>query len=275
MVGGALSWAVCVEGSLREAERLAEKALATGAELGLQDHPALIEPLRTRGRLCFERGDLQGAETALERSMMLGEKCRPSLALISAAALARVWVSEGRLSDATEAAACRARRSSRPTSTVPSSPCWTGSMRGSPCSKVTPTGPRSSRRHCRASVRRSRLEARLHLAKRGPDAALSVLEQCEPATPREQVDLLMLRARCEVDLASANADASLAAAVDAARLHGFTLRDRRGAVSTRSSARGAACVRRRSMTLPTRCSSCWSELSRSPRPRDRWRSSTR
>ena len=71
----------------------------------MQDHPALIEPLRTRGRLCFERGDLRGAETALERSMMLGEKCRPSLALVSAAALARVWVSEGRLDDATEAAA--------------------------------------------------------------------------------------------------------------------------------------------------------------------------
>ncbi len=58
MVGGALSWAVCVEGSLREAEALGEKALATGEELGLHDHPALIEPLRTRGRLCFERGDL-------------------------------------------------------------------------------------------------------------------------------------------------------------------------------------------------------------------------
>ena len=51
MVGGALSWAVCVEGSLHEAKALAEKALASGAELGLQDHPALIEPLRTRGRL--------------------------------------------------------------------------------------------------------------------------------------------------------------------------------------------------------------------------------
>jgi LuxR family maltose regulon positive regulatory protein len=61
----------------------------------------------------------------------------------------------------------------------------------------------------------------MHLAQRGPHAALTVLERCEPATPREQVDLLTLRARSEVDLHSSNADASLASAVDAARLHGF------------------------------------------------------
>jgi LuxR family transcriptional regulator, maltose regulon positive regulatory protein len=72
------------------------------------------------------------------------------------------------------------------------------------------------------STRRRRLEARLHLAKRGPHAALMVLEHCEPATPRERVDVLMLRARGEVDLRSSKAEASLAAAVEAARLHDFT-----------------------------------------------------
>jgi LuxR family maltose regulon positive regulatory protein len=72
-----------------------------------------------------------------------------------------------------------------------------------------------------ASMRRSRLEARQHLAEREPDAALRALETVVAATPREQVDLLMLRARCDLDRASSNADTSLAAAVDAARLHGF------------------------------------------------------
>jgi LuxR family maltose regulon positive regulatory protein len=221
MVPGALSWPVCVEGSLREAERLAEGALATGTELGVQDHPALIEPLRTRGRLCFERGDLRGAEVALERSMMLGEKCRPPLALISAAALARVWASEGRLGDAAEAAA--SARAFLPSDI--GGPLFTllggldarialleGDLdRANAVTKALP-----------ASMRRSRLEARLHLAERAPDAALTVLERCDPGTPRERVDLLMLRARCEDELASSTADASLAAAVDAARPEGFT-----------------------------------------------------
>jgi LuxR family maltose regulon positive regulatory protein len=221
MVGGALSWAVCVEGSLHEAEGLAEKALATGTELGLHDHPALIEPLRTRGRLCFECGDLRGAEAALERSVMLAERCRPPLALISAATLARVWVSEGRLDDATEAAAT-ARAFLPPDVEGPLSTLLDGldariallhgdSGRAEAITQALP-----------ASFNRSRLEARRQLAERAPDAALRVLEQCVPETPREKVDMLMLRARCEVDLVSSNANASLVAAVGAARLHGFT-----------------------------------------------------
>jgi LuxR family maltose regulon positive regulatory protein len=221
MVGGALSWAVCVEGSLREAERLAEKALATAAELDLQDHPALIEPLRTRGRLCFERGDLRGAEAALERSMMLGEKCRPSLALISAATLARVWVSEGRHRDATEMAA--SARAFLPPDV--DSPLFTV-LEGLDARIALLDGDtdraEALTQALPVSLRRTRLEARRHLATRAPDAALTVLEQCKPATPRQQVDLLMLRARCENELASSNADGSLAAAVDVARREGFS-----------------------------------------------------
>jgi LuxR family maltose regulon positive regulatory protein len=221
LVGGALSWAMCVEGSLREANALAERAIATGAELGLGDHPALVEPLRTRGRLCFEHGDLHAAEAALERSMMLGEKCRPSLTLISAAALARVWASEGRLSDATEAAAA-ARAFLSPDVDSPLLRLLDGLD-----ARIALLGGDTDRaevitRGLPASVCRSRLEARLHLAESKPEAALAVLERVVPETPREQVDLLTLRARCDVDMASPNADASLAAAVDAARLHGFT-----------------------------------------------------
>jgi LuxR family maltose regulon positive regulatory protein len=153
--------------------------------------------------------------------MMLGEKCRPSLALISAAGLARVWVSAGRLSDAAELAA--AARSFLPSDVE--SPLFTlldglaariALLQGDAdrAAAVTHALP--------ASLRRDRLEARLHLAARGPHAALTVLERCAPETPREHVDLLMLRARCEVDLHSSNADAALTAAVAAARLHGFT-----------------------------------------------------
>ncbi len=221
MVGGALSWVACVEGSFREAARLAEKALATGAELGLQDHPALIEPLRTRGRLCFERGDLRGAEAALERSMMLGEQCRPSLALISAAALARVWVSEGRLVDATEAAAA-ARAFLSPNIDSP----LFGLLNTLDARIALLAGDRDRAEAITGalppSMGRSRLEARLHLAAGQPEAALAVLQRCEPETPRERVDVVMLRTLCEDELASADADASLGAAVDAARSEGFT-----------------------------------------------------
>jgi len=58
--------------------------------------PQLGEPLRTLGRLSFERGDLHAAEEFLERSMMLVERWSPARALVSAAALARVWLSIGR-----------------------------------------------------------------------------------------------------------------------------------------------------------------------------------
>src|SRR4029079_1755615 len=69
--------------------------------------------------------------------------------------------------------------------------------------------------------RRSRAEARRLIASGAPDAALDVLAGTVASTPRERVDLLLLRARCEDALASANADASLADAVDAARAEGF------------------------------------------------------
>ena len=108
-VPGALSWVACLEGSLREADELAEKALATALEFALADHPTLVDPLRTRGRLCFERGDLTGAEVALKHSMMLAEKSRRSFALVTTATLARVQMSQGRVSDAKGARRRRTR----------------------------------------------------------------------------------------------------------------------------------------------------------------------
>ena len=221
MVGGALSWVACVEGSLREAEHLANKALATGAELGLEGHPALIEPLRTSGRLCFERGDLRGAEAALERSLTLAEGCRPSLAVISAATLARVWVSEGRVADA--AGALESARGLLPAD-VDSPLFELLDALQARIALVEGDGERAEAiiQTLAPSPRRSRLEARRHLATGQVDRALAELDRCEPATPREHVDVLMLRARCEYELRSANADGSLVAAVDAARPQGFT-----------------------------------------------------
>jgi len=221
MVGGALSWSVCVEGSLCEAEQLADKALAAAAELSLEDHSMLGESLRTRGWLCFERGDLQGAEVALERSVMLLEKPGPARSLVSTAALARVWLSDGRSQDAIQALST-ARACLRP---GVDSPLW-ALLDGLDARIALVEGDRERAeaitQTLAPSLRRRRLEARLELAAHKPDAALAVLESCDPMTPRERVDVLMLRARCDDELRSPNADASLAAAVDAARREGFT-----------------------------------------------------
>jgi LuxR family transcriptional regulator, maltose regulon positive regulatory protein len=220
MMGGALSWALCVEGSLREAAQHADKALATAAELSLQDHSMLGESLRTRGRLCFERGDLRGAEAALERSVMLLEKPGPARALVSAAALARVWLSDGRLADATEAlSTARAYLSPEVDSPL-------GALLDGMDARVALVAGDRERAEAitqtlTPALRRTRLEARLHLAAGDAHAARAVLDGCEYSTPRERVDVLMLRARCEDAVASPAADASLADAVDAARAEGF------------------------------------------------------
>jgi LuxR family maltose regulon positive regulatory protein len=221
MVGGALSWVVCMEGSLREAAQLADKALATADELSLRDHSMLGESLRTRGWLCFERGDLRGAEAALERSVMLLEKPGPARSLVSAAALARVWLSDGRFADVTEAlSTARACLSAEV-----DSPLW--ALLDGLAARVALVEGDLERADALTqmlapSPRRSRLEARRLLAAGAPDAALDVLAGTAASTPRERVDLLLLRARCEDALAVANADASLSDAVDAARAEGFS-----------------------------------------------------
>jgi len=220
MVGGALSWVVCMEGSLREAEQLADKALATADELSLQDHSMLGEALRTRGWLRFERGDLGGAEAALERSVMLLEKPGPARSLVSTAALARVWLSDGRLQDATEALST-ARACLSP---EVASPLW-AVLDGLDARIALVQGDRERAKAITQllapSLRRRRLEARRELAEHDPAAALAALESSAPVTPRERVDAFMLRARCDDELGSADADRSLADAVEAARLEGF------------------------------------------------------
>jgi LuxR family maltose regulon positive regulatory protein len=221
MVGGALSWVVCVEGSLREAAQLADKALATAAELSLQDHSMLGESLRTHGWLCFEHGDLRGAEAALERSVMLLEKPGPARALVSAATLARVWLSDGRVEDATDAlSTARAYLSPEV-----DSPLW--ALLDGVAARVALVEGDLERADAitqalTPSLRRGRLAARRHLAAGRPDVALELLDVAAASTPRERLDVLMLRARCEDALGSSAADASLADAVDAARTEGFT-----------------------------------------------------
>jgi LuxR family maltose regulon positive regulatory protein len=221
IVPGALSWVACVEGSLHEAERLANQSLATVRELDPTDHPGLSEPLRTSGRLLFERGDMEAADAALEQSMIVAERWRRSFALVTAATLARVRMSQGRVAEAKDASVLG--RSFLP-SDVDSPLLALLDALDARIALLEGDRERAERitEALEPSMPRTRLRTRLHLASHRPDAALAVLAQCTPATPRERVDVLMLRARCEDELGTATADESLAAAVDAARAEGFT-----------------------------------------------------
>src|SRR4029077_1946480 len=121
-----------------------------------------------------------GAEAALERSVMLLEKPGPARSLISAAALARVWLSDGRFEDAT-AALSTARASLSP---EVGSPLW-ALLDGLDARVALVEGDRARAKAITEtlapSLRRRRLEARLHLAADAPDAALAELDLCEPA----------------------------------------------------------------------------------------------
>jgi LuxR family maltose regulon positive regulatory protein len=216
LVGGSLSWGECVTGELRAAERLADTALATAAEHELVAHPALIEPLRTRGRLLFERGNLDAAEAALERSLTIAEKRRPAQALLSAVALARVWISQGRLADAAEAAVT-ARRFLPSDGASP----LLGYVDAVDARLALVSGDLVRAEELMAllepSPRQARLVARLRLNHGAPELALTALDEQPPRSPRGRVDDLLLRARCAHDLHAPDAPAVLSAAIDAAR----------------------------------------------------------
>jgi LuxR family maltose regulon positive regulatory protein len=110
----AVSWLAMVEGNLHESEMLADGVLEAAARLGLRRHPVLSEAFRSKGWAHFERRDFAAAEPMLEQSLANSERSRPAYALISAVALARLWLASGRIDDAAELAT-RARRFIPPT----------------------------------------------------------------------------------------------------------------------------------------------------------------
>jgi LuxR family maltose regulon positive regulatory protein len=109
LLPAAASWLAMVEGRLHESEALADGVLGSAIRLGLRQHPVISEAYRSKGWSHFERRDYAAAEPLLEESLTTSERSRPSFALISAVALARLWMATGRLDDATELAK-RARR---------------------------------------------------------------------------------------------------------------------------------------------------------------------
>jgi LuxR family transcriptional regulator, maltose regulon positive regulatory protein len=140
---------------------------------------------------------------------------------VSAVVLARVWTSLGRLSDASEVTA-----NARTYLPSDSESVLLGLLDAVDARVALAGGDVGRAGDIIAGLergpRRSRLEARLHLARDEPDRAVASLDQHQPATRRAEVDSLLLRARCAHDLRAPDAEAALGAALGAARPELFT-----------------------------------------------------
>ncbi len=219
---GALAWVACVEGLLTEAEHLAEQSLNDAEAVGLVGHTAMVDALRTQGRVAFERGDLVTAERLLEQSVSVSEEMRPAFALVSQLSLSRVWLADGRV----EEALCgveRARAFLPPDSSSPLvGLChalegriaieFDDLERATQCAKSLQPGNRASL-----------LQTRIELARGERDRAHDALARCTPATMRERVDAAVLATRVAHLGNSDAADPLLAAALALGKIEGFVV----------------------------------------------------
>ena len=219
---GALAWVACVEGLLTEAEHLAEQALNGAESLGMAAHPTMVDAVRTKGRVAFERGDLITAERLLEQSLSMSEDVRPAFALVSQLSLSRVWLADGRRGGALSGVE-RARAFLRPDSTSPllglcdalegRIAVEIGDLdRASRCAERLPTGTRASLLH-----------ARIELARGEFDRADDALALCAPTTMRERIDVALLSTRVAHGRRSDATDLLLAEALSLAKTEGFVL----------------------------------------------------
>ena len=219
---GALAWVACVEGLLTEAEHLAERALTDAASIGMAAHTAMVDAVRTHGRVAFERGDLVTAERLLEQSVSVSEDARPAFALVSQLSLSSVWLADSRVGEALSGVE-RARRFLGRDSTSPLlSLC--DSLEGRIAIAI---GDIDRATKCAQRLqpgnRASLLQARIELARSDLDRSVDVLARCTPTTMRERVDVALLSARVAHCRNSDAADRLLVEALAVAKSEGFVV----------------------------------------------------
>lgn len=217
-----LAWVACVEGQLTEAKDVADRALASAQTLGLTGHPVTVEALCAQGRVAFERGDLALAEQVLEQAVSVSEDVRPAFAAESQLVLARVWLTQGLASDATDGVA-RARALLRTNSTSPLvALCDAFDVR-----IAVDTGrldhAAEAVRSLAPGIRATLLRARIGLAAARFEQARDEVASCEPVTMRQRLDVALLGARIAHGLGSDDADERLGAVIDLARVEGFVV----------------------------------------------------
>ena len=219
---GALAWVACVEGLLTEADHLADRALKSAESVGMAAHTAMVDAIRTRGRVAFERGDLVAAERALEQSLSVSEDCRPAFALVSQLSLSRVWLADGRVGEALSGVE-RARAFLRPDSTSP----LIGLCHAVEGRMAIETGDLDRATRCAQSLppgnRAALLQARIELARNEPDRAGDALDRCTPTTLRERLDVALLSARVACLRNPDAADPLLAGVLAVAKREGFVV----------------------------------------------------
>jgi len=217
-----LAWVACVEGQLTEAGQLAGQALAGAASIGIAGHPIMVEAMCAQGRVAFERGDLVSAERLFEQSISISEEVRPALALVSQLLLSRVWLADGRVGDALDGIA-QARAFLPPDSTSPlRGLCHALEGRAAIQAGDLDRAEASARR-VEPGHRASVLQARIDIARAEFDQAREALARCAPVTMRERLDVAVLAARIACGRRSGDADALLAAAIEAGRSEGFVV----------------------------------------------------
>ena len=222
MLASAFSWVSCLDGTLREAERLADGAVRTSERLGTLGHPMIASALRTRGRIAYERGDFETADAELERSIALSERVRPVQVSLGRLNLARVQMAEGRIFEAAasleEARSVLRARSNNPVLDL---------ITASEAQLALATGDVASAeelsRSLPSSERRLRLQAKVRLTQQRPGDALELLSASQPSTLRESLDTSVLRTRAEYALRHPAAGDSLASCVALARREGFVI----------------------------------------------------
>ena len=219
---GALSWVACVEGRLNEAEHLAEQALRDAGAVGLAGHTAMVDAVRTQGRVAFERGDLVTAERVLEQSVSVSEDVRPAFALVSQLSLSRVWLADGRVGEALSGVE-RARAFLPPDSSSPLLDLCR-SLEGRIAIEIDDLQRATNCvQSIQPGIRASLLETRIELARGDRNRAHDSLLRCTPTTMREHVDTAVLSARIADLRNSDSADPLLAEVLALGKIEGFVL----------------------------------------------------
>jgi LuxR family maltose regulon positive regulatory protein len=214
----AASWLAMVEGNLHESEMLADGVLEGAVRLGLRRHPALSEAFRSKGWAHFERQQYGAAEPMLEESLANSERSRrPAYALISAVALARLWLSSGRIDDAAELA-MRARRFLPATVESMLFELVDGLEGRLALARDDPERAAAVAARLMPSRRKAVLEARVAMARRDFEAAARLLAdpRFPPVTRRQQIRDRVLRAQCSGQLGRPDAGPLLLEGVDLA-----------------------------------------------------------
>jgi len=217
----ALAWVACVEGYLTEAALYASRALTSAESMGLIGNPVMEAALSAKGRIAFERGELDAAERMFEHSIAMSEEVRPAFASVNLLLLSRALLAQGRVGEALDGIT-RARAFLAASTSPLLSLC--DALEGRVAVEI---GDLHRAERCAQKLepgyRACILQTRIALARGEWNPAREALARCTPVTMRERLDVAVLAARIAHGCMSDDADAMLAAVLELAEVEGFVV----------------------------------------------------